>query len=617
MNLFVRFLRFVRPYRWQIAQIMGYLMLVTAVSLWRPVIFRYIMDDALGAKSLGTRNPIQPDQAKLLIGVGLMIANTFLMAGIGYLRSWKVTKVGQRIIFDIRRALHKHLQKLSMAYFESRQTGRIMSRVMYDVDAIGNLASGTMVQLLSDIILIVFLVCYMFILNWIMGLVSVLLIPLYIINFMMMRKRIQRAYRKVREKVSEISGNLHEKIAATKVVKSFTRERSETRLFMHQLRENYGLTIESAKMSLYLGRSAAVLSGAGTAAMYLIGGYFIVHGMYGFTIGTLVQFNTYLGMLYGPVERLIQSNDVVIRAMVALERIFDVLDTRPEVEDRPDAVDLETIDGAVEFRNVNFGYIPDELVLQSINMEVNPGQMIAFVGPSGSGKTTLANLIARFYDPTTGDLFLDGHNLKDIRLRCLRRNIGMVLQETHLFTGSIRDNIRYGNRHASNDLIVRAAMAANAHDFIMELPEDYDTELGERGLKLSGGQRQRVAIARAILRDPRILILDEATSALDSTSEALIQAALDRLMEGRTSFVIAHRLSTIMKADRIVVLENGIIVDAGTHEELLERGGLYAKLYNMQFRKQEQQDEDDDEETTTTTQQVVTPGRDRAGTAKK
>jgi subfamily B ATP-binding cassette protein MsbA len=261
----------------------------------------------------------------------------------------------------------------------------------------------------------------------------------------------------------------------------------------------------------------------------------------------------------------------------------------------------------VEFRNVSFGYDPDELVLQNINMTVQPGEMCAFVGPSGSGKTTMANLIARFYDPTSGQIEVDGLDLRTIRLHDLRTHIGIVLQETNLFTGSIRDNIRYGNRHASNADIVRAAMAANAHDFIMEMPDDYDTQLGERGLKLSGGQRQRIAIARAILRDPRLLILDEATSALDSTSEALIQDALDRLMEGRTSFVIAHRLSTIMKAHKIVVLESGIIVDIGSHEELLARGGLYTKLYNMQFRSQEEGLLHADDAT------VVTAGRGRNG----
>jgi len=603
MELFKRFLTYVRPYRWQILQIMLLLVGVSAIGLWRPAIFRYIIDDALIAGGDGG------NVRALLIGVGLMLANTGLNAAIGFVQSWKVQIVGQRIIFDIRRNLHKHLQRLSMSYFESNQTGRIMSRVMYDVDALGSLASGTLIQLMRDIVIVVFLVSYMFWMNWQMTLIAVMIIPLYIINFLALRARIKRAYRRVREKVSEISGDLHEKIAAAKVVKSFTRERSESRTFIHHLRENMGLTLDSARLSLYLGRSGAILTGLGTAAIYGIGGYYIITNQHDFTVGKLVQYNSYLGMLYGPTERLILSNDVITRALVALERIFDVFDREPEVKDKADAIEPERIDGQFEFRNVNFGYNPDELVLQNINLAVEPGEMIAFVGPSGSGKTTMANLIARFYDPTTGDIFLDGVNLKDIKLASLRRQIGIVLQETHLFTGTIRDNVKYGNRHASNEEVVKAAIAANAHDFIMELPEDYETELGERGMKLSGGQRQRVAIARAILRDPRILILDEATSALDSTSEALIQAALDRLMEGRTSFVIAHRLSTIMKANKIAVLENGIIVDVGSHDELLERGGLYAKLYNMQFRKQELEEDEDAAEAANAPVAVATPGR--------
>lgn len=611
MDLFKRFFRFVTPYRWALSQVLLLLLVASVINLIRPYISRYVIDYGLGAAHLAGPDgqPIQPDFGKLKLGVLLMFLHTLISAGIGYTRSVRISVIAQRVIFDIRRNLHRHLQKLSMAYFDSNQTGRIMSRVLYDVDAIGGLAGGTLVSLTFDAVNAFMLIIIMFYMNWQMTLIALIVVPMYILNFLVRRKAIQRAYRLVREKFSEISGNLHEKIAATKVVKSFTREQSETRFFIHQLRENLQLTLRSQFMTYALDRTTGIMSGAGTAAVYLLGGYFVVKGWYGFTPGKLIQFNTYLGMLYGPIQRLVTSNEVIVRAMVAVERIFEIFDTPPAVVDKPDAVELPVIQGHVVFKNVNFGYDPDELVLQNINLEVDPGEMCAFVGPSGSGKTTLANLIARFYDPTTGDMFLDGHNLKDIKLRTLRRNIGIVLQETHLFTGSIRDNVRYGNQRASNDSIVSAAMAANAHDFIMELPEDYDTEIGERGVKLSGGQRQRIAIARAILRDPRLLILDEATSALDSTSEALIQSALDRLMEGRTSFVIAHRLSTIMKAHKIVVLENGIIVDVGSHEELLERGGLYAKLYNMQFRNQEEDEEDEEDENSTTP--TVQPGRAR------
>jgi len=597
MALLKRFLRFLRPYRWQLAQVLGLIFAVNALNVWRPGIMGYILDYGVGAREVGRgQNTLEPSLGLLWRGTLLLLFNTALMAACSFWRSWRISYVAQRVIFDIRRHMHRHLQKLAMSYYESRQSGRIMARVMYDVDAIGGLAGDTLVQLLTDTVQVVFLVVMMFHMSWELALIAIIILPLYLTNFMFLRNRIRRAARKVREKVSVIVGDLQEKISAAKVVKSFTRERSESRRFIHHLRDNMELTLVSRRYSIWLGTSGMVLQQVGTAAFYLIGGYFIIHGIHDMTVGRFVQFKAYLDMLYGPAQRLIDSNDMITRAMVAVERIFEVLDTQPEVQDAPNPVVPERIDGHLEFRNVTFGYDPHEPVLQNISFEVQPGQMCAFVGPSGSGKTTLANLITRFYDPSSGAIYLDGVDLREIKLNVLRRQIGIVLQETHLFTGTIRSNLRYGNARASNQEVVAAAMAANAHDFIMELPEDYDTEIGERGLKLSGGQRQRIAIARAILRDPRILVLDEATSALDSTSEALIQAALDALMVGRTSFVIAHRLSTIMKADLIVVLEQGIIVDVGSHEELLARGGLYAKLYNMQFRKQELEQQEAEEE---------------------
>ncbi|MBI2301050.1 MAG: ABC transporter ATP-binding protein [Armatimonadetes bacterium] len=615
MELLKRFLQFVKPYRWRLSVVLALLLVTAGIGIWRPQINAYIIDVGLGAARLANGTAPKPDLYSLELGILLLFMNTLLATGIGFFQEWHITFVAQRVIFDIRRHLHRHLQKLSMSYYESRQTGRIMARVMYDVDAIGGLAGGTLVSLLFDAVNVVLLIVIMLRMSVLMTLIALVVVPAYVGNFLWMRKRIRKAYRLVREKISEISGQLYEKLAATKVVKSFTREKSESRIFIHHLRENLNLTLRSARLSMQLNRSIGILAGFGTAAVYMIGGYFVVKELprdHPFTPGRLIQFNTYLGMLYGPVQRLITSNDVITRALVAVERIFEVFDTKPDVEDSPTALDIQDIHGHVVFDNVNFGYDPEELVLQNISLDVQPGEMCAFVGPSGSGKTTMANLIARFYDPVTGDISLDGTNLREIKLRSLRRQIGIVLQETHLFTGTIRENIRYGNRHASHGEVISAAMGANAHDFIMELPEDYDTEIGERGVRLSGGQRQRIAIARAILRNPRLLILDEATSALDSTSEALIQAALDRLMEGRTSFVIAHRLSTIMKANKIVVLENGIIVDVGSHEELLERGGLYAKLYNMQFRSQEREEDEAAEETAP----VVTPGRKPAQPAR-
>jgi subfamily B ATP-binding cassette protein MsbA len=591
MNPFRRFLGYLKPYRWWILQAILLMFMISGLGLVMPMIMRILIDDVLPSTPAEVRQ-LSLDRALFahaLRNLGLLVAGIMglriLSGGISFLLNYRIIQLSQRVIFDIRHQLHRHLQRLSMAYYESHQTGRIMARVMYDVDAIQALTTGNLITIVTDTVTLIAVIVLILWMNWKLALLALLVFPLYVLNFLGWRKRIRRTSHRIREKYSRISGSLHEKIAGAKVVKSFTRERSETREFLHDLRENLGLVVMQGQLSTALSIISDLITGLGTATVFLVGGYYVLQGH--MTIGALIQFNAYLGQLYGPVVRMVQINDVIQRAMVALERVFEVLDTMPDVQDAPDAIRLDRVEGRIVFENVSFGYDPNELVLQNINLEVEPGEMIALVGPSGSGKTTFANLIARFYDPTYGRITLDGVDLRKIRLTSLRQQIGIVLQETFLFTGTIRDNIRYGRPDATEEEIIRAAQAANAHEFIMNLPDDYDTEIGERGLKLSGGQRQRIAIARVILRDPRILILDEATSSLDSTSEALIQSALDNLMRGRTSFVIAHRLSTIMKANRILVLEHGIVVDSGSHRELIERGGLYARLYEMQFKKDE------------------------------
>jgi len=590
MNPFKRFLAYLIPYRWWIVQALLLVFLLSGLDFVMPYLMRLLIDEVLPS-SLDEIRQLQANPAlrqtllmRLSWLVGAVIALRLIQGLVSFLQTNRIIHLGQRVIFDIRHQLHRHLQKLSMAYYESHQTGRIMARVMYDVDAIQSLTTGNLITVVTDVATLVVAIILVLSLQWKLALLALIAFPLYVLNFFFWRPRIRRASRRVREKYSQIAGHLHEKIAGAKVVKSFTREQSETRFFMRDLRENYSLVVTQGRLSAALSVISSLITGLGTAFIFWYGGRLVLTGE--MTIGKLIQFNAYLGMLYGPVVRIVQVNDVIQRAMVAVERIFEVLDTMPDVQDAPNAVRLDEIQGRIVFHNVSFGYNPNELVLKNINLEVEPGQMIALVGPSGSGKTTFANLIARFYDPTYGYITLDGHDLRQIKLRSLRQQIGLVLQETFLFTGTIRDNIRYGRPEASEEEIIQAAMAANAHEFIMNLPDDYDTEIGERGLRLSGGQRQRMAIARAILRDPRILILDEATSSLDSSAEALIQNALDNLMEGRTSFVIAHRLSTVMKADKILVLEYGIVVDSGSHEELLEKGGLYARLYEMQFKKE-------------------------------
>ena len=544
-----------------------------------------------GLKQAGAANldAIRQDAWAYVIQICLiMVALAVLGAWIGYVRQMLITYVGNRIVYDVRRRVFRHLQHLSLRYYESNPHGRIMARVLYDVDAIQQVISGSLVEIISNLVTVIVIIVMLFTFNWKLAFLAVGILPLYVLNFLVVRGKIRQAAAESRDQYTEIYSTLSESISGIKIIMSFARESAEARRFINECRQAIHLNMRAGHWRALLGIGANLLTVLANVAVLLIGAREVLTTGR-MTMGELIAFRTYLAMLYTPIIALVTVNDTITTVMTAVERIFETLDTVPDLTERRDAIRLQRVEGRVECEKVDFSYEPGEMVLEDINFVAEPGSSTALVGPSGSGKTTLVHLIPRFYDPTGGRIILDGLDLRDVTISSLRNNIGMVMQESFLFMGTLRENIKYGRPEASDEEVVQASIAANCHDFIMEFPDGYETLVGERGTRLSGGQRQRISIARALLRNPRILILDEATSALDSESEALIQEALDRLMKGRTTFTIAHRLSTVMEADTILVLDQGKIVERGTHAELATmEGGLYARLCEVQFKKAEE-----------------------------
>ena len=575
---FWRFMSFFRPHRWRVAQTLFFMFFSSALALPGPLIWRRLINGM-------THDPRLPqsDQLHLLMFSALAILALSVTGSlVGLATSYLMTVLGQRLLFDLRHTLYRHLQRLSLRYYQSRQTGRIISRLLYDVDTLQSLATGGVNQLINSSVMLVGAAALIFYLNWKLAIIAIVTLPLYVLVWELMHRKIRWASLDVRDKWSEISGNVHEKIAGAWVVKAFTTERPETRKFVQDAREFLRFNIRQNMLGNLMGTSAGLLSQIGTIAIWYFGGRQMTFGKMEW--GDISAFLAYTGYMWGPVLSITNVNQMIQNAMASIDRMFETLDTLPDVREKEEPFNLDNIQGQVEFRNVFFGYEPDELVLKNVSLMATPNAVTALVGPSGGGKTTLINLIPRFYDPMSGSILVDGVDIRDVRLNTLRQQIAIVLQDTYLFSGTIKENIRYGRPNATDEEAVEAAKTANAHDFIMEQKYGYDTEIGERGARLSGGQKQRIGIARAVLRNPKILILDEATSMLDSEAEKEIRTAISRLMEGRTTFVIAHRLSTVMNADQILVIEDGEITEKGTHDELARAGGRYSRLCKIQFQ---------------------------------
>lgn len=526
-----------------------------------------------------TRTPV----GWLIVALITIVTFFAVLSILRYLQTYSITWVSQRILFDLRNHVFSHLQSLSMRFYDLKGTGQILSRVREDVAALRSLVTTTSIDIITDMVTVIVMLVIMFSWHWKLTLLSLAVMPLIIGNYFFFIHRLRPIWRQWRDKWADISTGLYEAVAGAKVVKAFGRERHHERKLFRDMRTTFEWEIKATQDRTAMQRISMFLRTLGRGVVLSYGGYLVVQG--DFTVGSMIAFVAFLQRMQQPIMSLININATIQEAMVSTERVFGLLDSEPTVEETQDAIAIPEIDGHVKFEEVQFSYEPENPVLHDINLEAQPGMMIALVGPSGCGKTTVANLIARFYDPTSGSIFIDGFNLQDVTIKSLRNQLGIVLQENFLFDGSVAENIRFGRPNATDDEVVTAALAANAHQFIVEqLPEGYETKVGERGLRLSGGQKQRISIARTILRDPRILILDEATSSLDTQSEEQIQQALDRLMKARTSFVIAHRLSTVLKADMIVVMNEGRIVETGTHEQLMEIDGMYADMYNKQFK---------------------------------
>lgn len=575
--LYRRLLVYVRPHRRRMVQSVLALVFSAGLGLVLPLVVRNLVDIVLVDKNMDALNQL----ALALMGVFV------LQAIFSFFHRYTLSFVGEHVIADIRIQLYSHLQSLSLRFYAERRVGEILSRLTNDVSLLQSAITNDLVALLRQLITLVGAAVLLFVLDWRLTLIILAGIPVISLTMVWLGRKIRAASKDQQDALASAANVAEETTSGIRIVKSFTREPYEIGRFSDRVYATYDAAMRRAKIASILGPTIGFMAFFSITITLWFGSYEVIQGR--LTAGGLVAYLVYTMMVAAPIATLAGLYAQFQAALGASERLFELLDTQPDIVDKADALPLPPIRGLVTFEAVQFAYDTDLAVLSDVSFSSRPGQVIALVGPSGAGKSTLINLITRFYDATAGSVTIDGFDVRDVSLTSLRSQIGIVPQETQLFSDTVAANIRYGKLEASDAEVEAAAKAANAHEFIInELGSGYQTLVGERGTKLSGGQRQRVAIARAILKDPRILILDEATSSLDSESEALVQDALQRLMVGRTSFVIAHRLSTVTNADWVLVLDHGSIVEQGTHADLLAiPNGLYRRLYQMQFSSAE------------------------------
>jgi ATP-binding cassette, subfamily B, bacterial len=571
-----RLLDIAKPYRPQIWLAIALTCAVSALVVVPPIITGRLIDDAIRHFSL----------RKLGMWSGILVIAIVLSEILSGARLYVLSIVGTKVTRDLRHQVYAHLQELSLRYFAKRRTGSLITRVTNDTDRLWDFIVFGSVDLFRDVVMIGGIAIAMLALNWRLGLISLLPLPVVAALSYFRGMQMQKLWGRLWTYWSRMTAVVGDAVPGVRVIKAFANESREVKRFDARSDEYTNKEIEIHRVWTVLAPSISGAMRLGAVCVWVLGGWLVIshQDSMPYTIGMLVTFNGFVWQFYGPIMELANSSRMVTRAATSAQRVFEVLDTPPDIYSPPDAIKKDSLEGRVEFRQVSFSYEGTEPALREVSLVVHPGEMIGLCGPSGAGKSTFVNLICRFYDVTDGQILIDGVDVRDYDVKWLRRQIGIVLQEPHLFHGTVADNIRYGHPDASEEQVIAAARAANAHDFIVGFPDGYDTMVGERGQSLSGGERQRISIARAILHNPRILILDEATSSVDTETEKQIQQALDRLVSGRTTFAIAHRLSTLTAADRLVVLEKGRIVESGKHEDLvIKENGVYAKLHKTQM----------------------------------